>query len=172
MGGSGSGSYYRHSSEETVDGLKCLDINWLNRSGYLKPGLRSCVHWWRGTEHSGSINIYAEEASILLDYKTRFGDGDWESVTERVLLSFTHCNYGGRRLWFICPGVKNGVPCRRRVAKLYSAGKYFLCRHCYGYHLACICNPQLHHHSGGAAVHYCNTGHYLPGTKSSTDSSS
>ena len=131
MGGSGSGSYYRYSSKETTDGLKCLDINWLNRNGYLKPGLRSSVHWWRGTEHSGSINIYTEEASILLDYKHRFGGGDWESVTERVFLSWTHCNYGGRRPWFICPGVKSGVPCRRRVAKLYAAGKYFLCRHCY-----------------------------------------
>ena len=25
----------------------------------------------------------------------------------------------------------NGISCRRRVAKLYGAGRYFLCRHCY-----------------------------------------
>jgi hypothetical protein len=31
----------------------------------------------------------------------------------------------------MCPGVVNGISCRRRVAKLYSPGRYFLCRHCY-----------------------------------------
>lgn len=131
MGGSGSGSYYRYSSKETTGGLRCLDINWLNRKGYLAQGRRSSVHWWRGNEHVGSIDIYAEEASLLLEYKTCFGDGDWESVTERVFLSWTYCNYGGRRPWFVCPGVRNGIPCRRRVAKLFLLGKYFLCRHCY-----------------------------------------
>ena len=35
------------------------------------------------------------------------------------------CNYGGERPRFLCPG--GG----RRVGVLASAGKYFLCRHCY-----------------------------------------
>lgn len=39
---------------------------------------------------------------------------------------------GGSRPWFACPGVVNGVTCGRRVAKLYGAGRYFLCRYCYG----------------------------------------
>jgi hypothetical protein len=34
--------------------------------------------------------------------------------------------------YFICPGVMNGIACRRRVAKLQWPGCYFLCRHCYG----------------------------------------
>ena len=37
------------------------------------------------------------------------------------------CNFGGERTWFICPG----AGCGRRVAVLYGAGRYFLCRHCY-----------------------------------------
>lgn len=44
------------------------------------------------------------------------------------------CRFGGRRYWFICPAVKNGVPCRRKVMKLYlPPGQtiYFACRHCY-----------------------------------------
>jgi hypothetical protein len=36
------------------------------------------------------------------------------------------------RWWFICPLVVNDRPCRRRVAKLYGAGKYFGCRTCKG----------------------------------------
>ncbi|MEI6127263.1 MAG: hypothetical protein WCQ99_12005 [Pseudomonadota bacterium] len=35
--------------------------------------------------------------------------------------------FGGSRYWFLCPG----RGCGRRVGKLYGAGKYFLCRHCY-----------------------------------------
>jgi hypothetical protein len=46
-------------------------------------------------------------------------------------LTWTPCRYGGQRPWFIYPGVVNGRVCGRRVAILYGAGRYFLCRHCY-----------------------------------------
>jgi hypothetical protein len=42
-------------------------------------------------------------------------------------LTWTACNFGGERPWFICPG----AGCGRRVAVLYGPGRYFLCRHCY-----------------------------------------
>jgi len=48
-------------------------------------------------------------------------------VQEPVPLSWTACNFGGERLWFVCPG----AGCSRRVAVLYGPGRYFLCRHCY-----------------------------------------
>ena len=39
---------------------------------------------------------------------------------------------GGRdAVLFHLPGVVNGAICGRRVAKLYGAGRYFLCRDCY-----------------------------------------
>ena len=41
------------------------------------------------------------------------------------------CRFGGTRPYFICPGVVSGISCMRRVVKLYGAGRYFLCRHCY-----------------------------------------
>lgn len=37
---------------------------------------------------------------------------------------------GGAPTWFRCPCIVNGRPCYRRVGKLFSAGRYFLCRHC------------------------------------------
>jgi hypothetical protein len=48
-----------------------------------------------------------------------------------VHLTWTRCNYGGKRPWFICLGGVEGDYCGRRVAKLYGADSYFLCRHCY-----------------------------------------
>jgi hypothetical protein len=46
-------------------------------------------------------------------------------VEQTVSFDLTPCNYGGHRTWFLCPR------CWKRVAVLYGAGKYFLCRHCY-----------------------------------------
>jgi hypothetical protein len=38
----------------------------------------------------------------------------------------TSCHLGGNRAWFVC----SSIPCSRRVAILYEARGYFLCRHC------------------------------------------
>lgn len=45
-----------------------------------------------------------------------------------IQLSRTPCNYGGTRVWGICPA----RDCRRRVAVLYLCGGAFVCRHCTG----------------------------------------
>ena len=57
-------------------------------------------------------------------------EGRKEDVRYAVPLARTPCNFGSSRPWFACPGVVNGVPCGRRVAKLYLKHRYFLCRHC------------------------------------------
>lgn len=43
---------------------------------------------------------------------------------ELVRISWTPCNYGGQRAWWICPR------CGQRVAVLYHLGA-FACRHCH-----------------------------------------
>jgi hypothetical protein len=40
------------------------------------------------------------------------------------------CRFGGSRPFFICPGLRNGADCGRRVAKLHFVRRFFLCRHC------------------------------------------
>jgi hypothetical protein len=51
-----------------------------------------------------------------------------------VKTSSSPCRYGGRRYSFICPLVRNGVPCSKRVRKLLlpPGARYFGCRACYG----------------------------------------
>lgn len=127
MGGRGSGSYYRWHTKSVADGCRSIDVNWLNRNGFLNSGSFRNIYWSRNGERTGDINIRAESGRIVLEYRSSVGGGDWENVTEPVLLSWTKCNYGGHRPWFVCPR----VGCGRRVGKLFSAGKYFLCRHCY-----------------------------------------
>jgi hypothetical protein len=69
--------------------------------------------------------------AVELAYTARTGSDEPRQVHYTVPLTSTPCTYGGRRRWFLCPGVVAGRSCGRRVAKLYSDGVYFLCRRCY-----------------------------------------
>lgn len=129
MGGYGSGRFGRKAR---CDDFKSLDANWLNRQGYLKAGTDCTVHWWRGGERIGWIGMQAEANKVVLTYRVRQGGADWRDVIEPVPVLWSPCPYGGARPWFRCPGVVRGRECGRRVVKLYAAGRWFLCRHCYG----------------------------------------
>lgn len=145
MGGSGSGSWYRWGgSKDTTDGLNSLDVNWLNRGGYLTPGTSSSVRWTRNGESAGDVSLRAEAGRVVLIYRSRSSGRDWESVEEPVPLVWTTCHYGGRRPWFVCPGARNGVRCGRKVSKLFAGGKYFLCRHCYDLVYDCQRETESH----------------------------
>jgi len=132
MGGVGSGGWYRYGTKQTVEGLKKLDMNRLHRKGLLEPGCRGSVSWSKGENERSSIGFEAEDGWLLLEYRYKRNlSEEWEYVRYPVRLTWTPCNYGGERPWFICPGVVNGYHCGRRVGKLYLRGKYFLCRHCH-----------------------------------------
>lgn len=57
--------------------------------------------------------------SLTVQWKLR-----GEEVAQEIFIDWTSCNFGGHRPWLIC------MNCGRRVAVLYSGGKYFACRHC------------------------------------------
>jgi hypothetical protein len=56
---------------------------------------------------------------------------EWRNIEQPTQIVWMPCGFGGARPSFVCPGVVNGIACGRRVAKLYGAGTYFLCRRCY-----------------------------------------
>lgn len=78
----------------------------------------------------GSVLLATAETHVRLLYRSRRAGENWKDVDETVSLVWTSCHYGGNRPWFLCPGGINGRSCRRRVAILYAAGPYFLCRYC------------------------------------------
>src|SRR2546427_3618748 len=51
---------------------------------------------------------------------------DWKDEEYPVFLDRTRCNYGGERVWFLCPA----RGCSRRVAVVYG-GSNFFCWDCY-----------------------------------------
>lgn len=128
MGGYGSG---RPSNKQKAEHCRSLDVNRLHREGCLQPGWRGNWRWSRDGEEVARIDLSAKVGRLALDYRVRQYGGDWEPISETVRIVHADCNYGGQRPYFACPGVVNGRNCWRRVGKLFSGGRYFLCRHCY-----------------------------------------
>jgi hypothetical protein len=85
--------------------------------------VRSSIGIEATTHHDGTGTVRlaytltqrSDGAKIPFDYQAR-------------LVSTQPHNIGGRRWGFICPLIKGGIPCCRRVAKLYRKGHYFGCR--------------------------------------------
>jgi hypothetical protein len=128
LGGEGSGNWYRFDKKTTTGECHSVDVRYLHRNGLLKPGHSFSLRWSRAGRQTGSIGGVAYRDQLTLLYRHRRGlGGEWEDVKETVPLTWTACNFGGERPWFICPG----GDCGRRVAVLYGPGRYFLCRHCY-----------------------------------------
>lgn len=111
--------------KDTVGEHHSLDVRYLQRKEWLRPGLVYFLNWTRGGEPSGGVQVLTSQDTITLIYRHRRRGQEWEEVNQAVHLSWTPCNYGGRRPWFICGN------CGRRVAVIYAGGKYFACRHCY-----------------------------------------
>jgi hypothetical protein len=125
MGGPGSGNWWRWNSKKTTETQHRIDIRWLKKKGFLRPGIMESLSWSRGNEQTGFINFKMEAGQMILNYRYRFHGRDWEPVEQTVSFDHTPCNYGGRRTWIRCP------QCWQRVAVLYGAEKHFFCRHCY-----------------------------------------
>jgi hypothetical protein len=123
---------WRGCGRTKVEACRAIDVNRLQREGCLRSGW---VGKWQWTRHGGEvawINLRTEGDRLHLSYRFSIGNGDCEDVAETVPIARMPCRFGGARAYFICTGVVNGASCRRRVVKLYGAGRYFLCRHCYG----------------------------------------
>ena len=134
MGGPGSGSWYRWSKKDVVEECREIDARRWQKEGFFGTSPR-CISWvwYRDGEQIAAISALTSHSEAKLSYSCwRNGDEDNKrSVDYTVPVSWTACNFGGERPWFVCPGIVNGRACHRRVAKLYLRSGYFLCRHCH-----------------------------------------
>lgn len=141
MGGSGSGFPLWKDKKYTVEDCFPLDINKLIRDKLigLWKGRGSLV--WKSTntgEKTGSIGYwmdtdFASWITMTLDYAVTNREVEKKEIKEPIQLTTTRPNYGGKRWWFLCPLIKHGRLCNRRVGRLYlpPGSLYFGCRHCY-----------------------------------------
>ena len=126
MGGMGSGQFWRYNSKSTTGDYRTIDVRKWNRKALLVPGEAFSWKWSREGQVIASIQVSVETDRVILTYRHRSGDSDWEDVTYPIRLNWTSCYLGGKRPWFCCPA-RN---CRRQVAILFGGG-IFACRHCY-----------------------------------------
>ncbi len=124
MGGMGSGRRYQ-SGRSTTGEYRSLDVRKLHKAGMLIAGRRGMWNWYSRGELRASIQFQAEDGRVILIYAAT-ENGERRDFDYPVFLSWTPCQYGGARPWFLCPA----RGCGRRVAILYG-GAVFACRHCY-----------------------------------------
>jgi len=120
MGGYGSGRRHGYFNKPLVEDCLSIDVRILSRSGCLGTWQKYSLVWQNGCD----ILIETAPEAVKLFYNLSLNGQPQENVYIKVPLSWTPCNYGGKRPWFSCPD------CGRRVAKLYVESLFFLCRHC------------------------------------------
>jgi hypothetical protein len=118
-----------YGGRTTCESCKSIDVRRWHREGRLRAGQCFSCSWTRGGVPSGSISVQTEADAVVLAFRR---DTKWQSVEQRVPITWTACHLGGRRPWFRCTGYIGGRYCGRRAALLYLAGKLFACRRCYG----------------------------------------
>jgi hypothetical protein len=133
MGSLGSTRWGRHRKAMTVEHCRVLDAGLLARKGSLQPGRTGTVSWSRGGQEIDSVGFEVRQVqatlSIVLNYNIM---QTGEPVRLPIPLETTPVHFGGVRWWFLCPLHVDGVPCGRRVGKLYlpPVGRSFGCRAC------------------------------------------
>lgn len=97
-----------------------LDVRALARSKVLERGSRFTWAWRTNGEVTSSMGGRVnDDTELLLDYAV-----NGVPVAARIQLTKTACNYGGERVWFLCPR------CSRRKAVLYMSGGRWTCACC------------------------------------------
>ena len=139
MGGYGSGLAWGATPKTCVEECYSLNVDQLRKAGIIP-------HWgtWCNKAHGWVWKSSSGERLASVGLEVRALNDDARSLTVRysvngepveleVWLDSTPQHFGGSRWWFTCPLLLRGVPCRRRVGRLYlpPGGRYFGCRHCY-----------------------------------------
>ena len=127
MGGLGSGrrAWTRHK-RIAGDTLR-LDVRRLQREGSLVPRRQFALRWaWPDGRLRFAINVQVESDRLNVAYRRKLPSGEPQDEEYAIPLEWTACHYGGKRVWFICPG----IGCGQRVAILYFDG-LFGCRWCH-----------------------------------------
>ncbi len=131
----------RHYWDRKTTAEQCtsVSIGWLKKHGYFRGARSGGITWtnrWSGRVSSIGVSVgtLGDAPYVRFQYtNTCRSTGEETEIDYKVPLVTTACYFGGVRWWFICPLTANGVPCGRRVGKLYCPrdSMYYACRHCH-----------------------------------------
>ena len=108
--------------KETVQSLSIVT---LKQYGFLRRnGLSGSVLWGYSkiTIEICTSLYYMPDPRITFKFEEKDCNGIMQNFHYYVNLAKSPCNLGGYRYWFICPIIKNGEICERRVGMLYKFG--------------------------------------------------
>lgn len=107
----------------TVEQARKIPIGWVKTNwDALVCGLP--IFWNCGGTPAGGAQVRRDGHEVLVSYSRRRSESEpWRPVSAEVEVVRQPCNYGGFRLWFVCPH------CGRRVGALV-ADDVVGCRHC------------------------------------------
>ncbi len=128
-----------------------LGIRFIKDSGYLDTDYKKGRIIWThsGLEPSRAVQIMSRSQNdaplLYLSHVSEYALGLPDTTDYYAVRLTSHaCFFGGKRYWFVCPLIRNGIPCKRRVGVLYAMGVYFGCRGCYGL----VYRSQQYTHTG------------------------
>lgn len=117
-----------------------LSIFWLRQQGYLpstgtEPGVITWSRAWSENKQIVGFTVTTGKANRVDQIRMQYvhnnqWSGGRQELDYRIALTTTPCNFGGERFWFVCPLMRLGQQCGRRVGVLYRVDKYFACRTC------------------------------------------
>jgi hypothetical protein len=113
---------------QDTDPLPKLDVRLLHRMGALRSGAVAMPSWLQDEALASQIITAVDPVSpdvLILECRVQHPGGDWYLFHEQVPLTTTPCTFGGKRIWFRCPG------CYGRRAVLFCFGGRFRCRKCH-----------------------------------------
>jgi hypothetical protein len=129
------------SDRLTVEDCLAFDISVLKYDLRRETAITRAYRWSDGDEKEIAKVGYKvipscenQPSSVLLRYALRNSQTQIQKpLAYFIATNTTPCNFGQRRYWFLCPLVRDGVPCQKRVRILYlpPGARYFGCRHCY-----------------------------------------
>lgn len=124
-------------AKNTCETSRGMSISFLKKNGYLsgsdKSGTITWTHGWSGSKSSIGIVgcVYGYDPHFRLHYTHTDFYGVKTNLDYNIEVVSTPCYFGGKRYWLICPLIRNGISCRKRIGVIYGAGKYYGCRRCH-----------------------------------------
>lgn len=115
----------------TVEESLTLAIKYIRKR--LSPGNTGTLSWTWGNGCKTIVHYFVDgfEAPLTMTLYYRWDDNS--VVQLPVEMTTTPTEFDGRRWWFTCPLIVNGVSCRRRIGQLYlpPGEQFFGCRTCH-----------------------------------------
>lgn len=102
---------FMFGAKATTESQHRVDIRLLKKWGYLWPGVTGSLSWSCGGEETGSIGYRMEAEQMILNYRHRPHDGEWEDVKQEISFDLDALQLWKQAAMVSLPGVSSTCSC-------------------------------------------------------------